>query len=89
MYDTLTDMANGLERLKNDSSIKVVQVKNRFDPAFNVEEMGYRDLKMLVTLPDLAEGYVAEVQLHLKSIEELKTAAGHKAYVIIRDATGG
>ncbi len=64
------------------------QVKNRFDPAVDVDKFGYRDLKMLVTLPDLTQGFVAEVQLHLASITAIKSSEGHAAYVHARDAMG-
>ena len=89
IYDTLPELLDSLRRLKDDPAVDIVQVKNRFDPSFDVSQLGYRDLKMLVTLPGISHGYVAEVQLHLRSIIEVKSGEGHKAYVHARDALGG
>ena len=88
MFDTLTELTQALERLKADPAVQILQLKNRFDPQFDVGNLGYRDLKMLVTLPEITQGYVAEVQLHLKSISAIKSAEGHEAYVHARDALG-
>ncbi|ABZ77806.1 conserved hypothetical protein [Shewanella halifaxensis HAW-EB4] len=59
--------------LKSDSEL--IQVKNRFaDP----KESGYRDLNLLVKLPQ--SQMIAEVQLHLADIAEIKSGAEHKVY---------
>ena len=89
IYDTLPELLDSLRRLKSDPAVDIVQAKNRFDPSFDVSQLGYRDLKMLVTLPGVTHGYVAEVQLHLRSIAKVKSGEGHKAYVQARDALGG
>lgn len=53
----------------------VVKVKNRFKtPA----ESGYRDLNVLIQLPKTK--IIAEVQLHLAAIAEVKSGAEHKLY---------
>ena len=88
IYDTLPELLDSLRRLKDDPAVEIVQVKNRFDPSFDVNQLGYRDLKMLVALPGVTHGYVAEVQLHLRSIAKVKSGEGHKAYVHARDALG-
>ena len=88
IYDTLPELLDSLRRLKSDPAVDIVQAKNRLDPSFDVSQLGYRDLKMLVTLPGVTHGYVAEVQLHLKSISAIKSAEGHEAYVHARDALG-
>ncbi|WP_070971004.1 phosphoribosylglycinamide formyltransferase [Vibrio sonorensis] len=84
--DRITDLAratlvaNDLEGLMSayevlERETRVVKVKNRFKkPA----ESGYRDLKLLVQLP--ATGLIAEVQLHLKAIADVKSGPEHKLY---------
>ena len=53
----------------------VVKVKNRFKkPA----PSGYRDLNLLVQLPKT--NLVAEVQLHLKAIADVKSGPEHDLY---------
>ncbi len=57
----------------------IVRVKNRFkSPALS----GYRDLNLLVELPKT--GIIAEVQLHLKAIADVKSGAEHKLYEAIQ-----
>ena len=89
IYETLPELLDGLRRLKDDPAVEILQVKNRFDPSFDVNQLGYRDLNMRVALPGVTHGYVAEVQLHLRSIAKVKSGEGHKAYVHARDALGG
>lgn len=53
----------------------MVKVKNRFKkPAAS----GYRDLNLLVKLPKT--NLIAEVQLHLKAIADVKNGPEHKFY---------
>lgn len=53
----------------------IVKVKNRFkQPA----PSGYRDLNVLVRLPKTQ--LIAEVQLHLKAVSEVKNGAEHELY---------
>jgi len=57
----------------------VVKVKNKFKtPAAS----GYRDLNLLVRLPKT--NIVAEVQLHLKEIADVKSGPEHDLYEIIQ-----
>ncbi|QDF74447.1 MULTISPECIES: RelA/SpoT domain-containing protein [Shewanella] len=58
-----------------NSQVKVLQVKNRFAAP---KASGYRDLNLLVQLPET--GMIAEVQLHLKGIAEIKSGDEHKVY---------
>jgi hypothetical protein len=51
----------------------VVRVKDRFENPVN----GYRD--MLVNV-EMSNGHIVEVQLHLRSVMEVKNGAGHKLY---------
>ena len=54
---------------------KIVKTKNRFKtPA----RSGYRDLNLLVQLPH--SNIVAEVQLHLKAIADVKSGEEHDIY---------
>jgi hypothetical protein len=56
-----------------ESQFKVVRVKDRFEKPVN----GYRD--MLVNL-EMSNGHIVEVQLHVRSVMEVKNGAGHKLY---------
>ena len=57
----------------------VVKVKNKFkSPA----DSGYRDLNLLVRLPKT--NMIAEVQLHLKAIADVKSGPEHELYEIIQ-----
>ncbi|GMM87266.1 RelA/SpoT domain-containing protein [Vibrio fortis] len=57
----------------------VVKVKNKFkSPA----DSGYRDLNLLVRLPKT--NIIAEVQLHLKAIADVKSGPEHELYEIIQ-----
>ncbi|MCG6276376.1 phosphoribosylglycinamide formyltransferase, partial [Vibrio vulnificus] len=54
---------------------RIVKVKNRFK---SPGESGYRDLNLLVQLPKT--NLVAEVQLHLKAIADVKSGPEHDLY---------
>ncbi|UJF21614.1 RelA/SpoT domain-containing protein [Shewanella sp. OMA3-2] len=54
---------------------EVVQIKNRFA---NPKASGYRDLNMLVKLPQ--SQMIVEVQLHLQTIANIKSGQDHKHY---------
>lgn len=56
-------------------SATIVKVKNRFK---NPTPSGYRDLNILVRLPKTQ--LIAEVQLHLKGIEKVKSGEEHRIY---------
>ncbi|KJG16484.1 nucleotidyltransferase family protein [Photobacterium angustum] len=57
----------------------IVRVKNRFDtPAVS----GYRDIKVLVRLSN--SGLIAEIQLHLEAIAEIKNGEEHDIYEAIQ-----
>lgn len=59
------------------SEFEVVRVKNRFaSPAG-----GYRDLNLNVKLEG---GHIAELQIHLQAIIDVKNADGHKIYEDVR-----
>lgn len=82
----ITDLARG-SLIANDipslmqaysqlgQTLTVVSVKNRFK---NPAASGYRDLNVLVRLPQ--SQLVAEVQLHLAAIAEVKSGPEHQLY---------
>ncbi|GIU04785.1 MULTISPECIES: RelA/SpoT domain-containing protein [unclassified Shewanella] len=57
------------------SDCELIQVKNRFA---SPKESGYRDLNLLVKLPE--SQMIAEVQLHLADIAEIKSGVEHNVY---------
>ncbi|MBY6196629.1 RelA/SpoT domain-containing protein [Vibrio hangzhouensis] len=75
--DDVKSLVSAYEALNREA--KVVRVKNRFkSPA----PSGYRDLNILVQLPKT--GIIAEVQLHLKAIADVKSGPEHDLYEIIQ-----
>lgn len=72
-----TDSINALNRAYGHlaANTQTLEVINRFqDP----RPSGYRDLKVLVTLPE--SKLVAEVQFHLRAISEIKNGPEHRIY---------
>ncbi|ELR66980.1 hypothetical protein C942_04684 [Photobacterium marinum] len=87
----LTDLARGslvandigslvqsFEQLSHE--VTVLEVKNRFKQP---GPSGYRDLKMLVRLPK--SQHIAEIQLHLAAISDIKNGEEHKIYEQIQN----
>jgi ppGpp synthetase/RelA/SpoT-type nucleotidyltranferase len=71
--DDIEGLMSAYEVLNRETTI--VKVKNRFKkPAAS----GYRDLNLLVQLPKT--NLVAEVQLHLKAIADVKSGPEHAIY---------
>lgn len=71
--DDIPSLVQAFELMNKE--VTVVAVKNRFK---NPTASGYRDLKMLVQLPE--SNIIAEVQLHLKGISDIKNGAEHAIY---------
>lgn len=71
--DDVPSLVEAYEILNREATI--VKVKNRFK---SPGESGYRDLMVLVELPE--SKLIAEVQLHLKGIAEVKSGPEHKLY---------
>ncbi|MCL9783424.1 RelA/SpoT domain-containing protein [Vibrio sp. S4M6] len=71
--DDVPSLVEAYEVLSRETT--VVKVKNRFK---NPQKSGYRDLNLLVQLPN--SGLVAEVQLHLKAIANVKSGPEHDLY---------
>lgn len=57
------------------NQVEVVSIKNRFALP---KSSGYRDLNLLVKLPE--SNMICEVQLHLKHIAEIKSGPEHQTY---------
>ncbi|MCG9697740.1 RelA/SpoT domain-containing protein [Shewanella sp. Isolate11] len=76
--DNIYSLMTAFETLKDKGVI--VQVKNRFAEP---KASGYRDLNLLVKLPQTQ--MIAEVQLHLKSIAEIKSGAEHQVYEMVQN----
>ncbi|HFQ5282982.1 TPA: phosphoribosylglycinamide formyltransferase [Vibrio vulnificus] len=71
--DDVASLVSAYEALERET--RIVKVKNRFK---SPGESGYRDLNLLVQLPKT--NLVAEVQLHLKAIAEVKSGPEHDLY---------
>ncbi|MGF1740448.1 RelA/SpoT domain-containing protein [Vibrio profundum] len=71
--DDVSSLVEVYESLARETTI--VKVKNRFK---NPQQSGYRDLNLLVQLPNT--GMIAEVQLHLKAIADVKSGPEHDLY---------
>lgn len=71
--DSIQDLMQTYQALSEQT--QVVQQKNRFAEP---KASGYRDLNLLVRLPD--SGMIAEVQLHLQDIADIKSGPEHKVY---------
>lgn len=69
----IADLVSVYEGLSHQA--KIVQVKNRFA---SPKESGYRDINLLVKLPDT--DMIAEVQLHLGAIADIKSGDEHLVY---------
>ena len=68
-------------------------IKNRFSPDYDAKDTyGYRDLSLQLSLHELEgtlhDGFVSELQMHLKCISQLKQDSGHKLYVQLRNLVG-
>jgi hypothetical protein len=60
-----------------EKTFSIVRVKNRFKNPVN----GYRDMLMNVKL---SNGHIAEIQIHLEDIINIKEGEGHKLYASVR-----
>lgn len=71
--DSIPDLVKAYDEITQHSTL--LEVNNRFaTPA----KSGYRDLKLLVRLPE--SKHIAEIQLHLSAIAEVKSGPEHKIY---------
>ena len=76
IYNSYKDLMEGLGKSKE--MITLVREKNRFaEPTL----AGYRDILLNVRL---SNGHIAELQLHLQQIMDVKNGVGHKLYEEVR-----
>jgi hypothetical protein len=76
VYDSFDKLMDGLAQ--SSQWMNVVREKNRFtEPT----PAGYRDILLNVKL---SNGHIAELQLHLEQILQVKSGEGHKLYEQIR-----
>ncbi|BAJ03404.1 conserved hypothetical protein [Shewanella violacea DSS12] len=71
--NNIHDLVSAYEALT--SQTQVIKVKNRFA---SPKDSGYRDLNVLIRLPK--SQMIAEVQLHLSGIANIKNGAEHRVY---------
>ena len=67
--------------------------RNRLDPGYSGDATGgYRDLNLQLTFPELKgtlfTGFIFELQITLSKFLQLKSAEGHKRYVVCRNLRG-
>ena len=76
IYNSYKNLMEGLGKSKE--MITLVREKNRFaEPTL----AGYRDILLNVSL---SNGHIAELQLHLQQIMDVKNGVGHKLYEEVR-----
>ncbi|RMG43363.1 MAG: hypothetical protein D6719_03940 [Candidatus Dadabacteria bacterium] len=75
--ESLEQVYQVLQVITNDQDMEIVAIKDRFlEPL----DTGYRDILLKIRI----EGHVAELQLHLNSILEVKNGEGHRLYEDMR-----
>jgi len=79
VFENLQDIAKCMMFIRGDADIKVVRVKNRFDPHYaSSTSAGYRDVGINLqivtdkTVQDGLAGHICEVQLLYKPFAEFK-----------------
>ncbi|MFD6065609.1 WXG100-like domain-containing protein [Amycolatopsis lurida] len=77
-FNTVADAYRALDAIMKRDDLKIVKFEDRFA---NPQASGYRDLQMNVRLPN---GHVAELRLHLKSIDDVAVFE-HALYEVRRD----
>ncbi len=77
-FKTVADAYNALNAVMAHPDLKIVKFEDRFA---NPQASGYRDLQMNVRLPN---GHVAELRLHLESIDDVAVFE-HALYEVRRD----
>ncbi|MEV0607142.1 hypothetical protein AB0I61_12315, partial [Polymorphospora rubra] len=77
-FRSLDDLYQALARLIDEPGVRIVKFKDRFE---NPQDSGYRDVQMSVRL---SNGHVAELRLHLTSLDEV-AAWEHALYEVRRD----
>jgi len=95
VFEKTEDLARCLAAISSDDDILIVGVKNRLSKDYDaMHTMGYRDVRLNLRIHtpktehwglDL---HVCEVQLMLQSYAQMKNEAGHRRYIMFRNARG-
>ena len=98
VFDDAAEMVAALKAVHADPELEVVRTsgaKFRLRPTFDAEATGgYRDVQLAVRLNNAetrargAHELLAEVQLHLRDVADLKSDGGHANYVLRRNLGG-
>eukprot|EP00039_Didymoeca_costata_P033098 m.40711 g.40711 ORF g.40711 m.40711 type:complete len:903 (-) comp9698_c0_seq1:102-2810(-) len=85
LFTVLSEMTSHKRKL-----LKITRVKNRLDPVYDATLSGYyRDLLINVTVPCTSEGdafeHIAEIQITLASLVDVKRSGGHGGYSVLRN----
>ena len=72
---------------------RVHLIKNRFDTCYEANATaGCRDMNLQLSFAKLDgtdfEGFIFELQIHVEAILKLKSAEGHKRYIVLRNLRG-
>ncbi|EKX31665.1 hypothetical protein GUITHDRAFT_122152 [Guillardia theta CCMP2712] len=93
VFKELRQLVECVEVIINDPEVEVVRIKNRLDPDYDASTSGgYRDVGINLRLIHEGAkrwgvaGHVCELQLLLEEFAALKSAEGHKRYVIFRNS---
>jgi len=91
VVDTIDEAMDVLELVLADAIVHTI--KNRMDVDYDGNETaGYRDLNVQVGFQEtdgtVFEGFVFELQIHLRAVIDMKTDFGHKRYVALRNLRG-
>ena len=89
--DTIDEALEILQLVLADAIVYII--KNRMDIDYNGHETaGYRDVNLQIGFPEtdgtVFEGFVFELQIHLKAVIDMKTDFGHKRYIALRNLRG-
>ena len=89
-FQTVEALVSCLERIDSDPRVVILQIKNRLHPEAS-STAGYRNVALNLVIVDeytmrfAVDAHVCELQLGLKTFNDLKNDAGHARYVKWRD----
>jgi hypothetical protein len=91
VVDTVDGARQVLELVLHDA--EVYTIKNRFDLDYDGRDTaGYRDMNLQIGFSEMSEtdfeGFVLELQIHLRPVIEMKTDFGHRRYIALRNLRG-
>ena len=99
VFSHVADLTKGLQLITSDpelATLRTSDAKMRLREGFDAARLtgGYRDiqLSLMIQTPVSSsrslDQHIVEVQLHLELLFKLKTATGHRAYVMARNQRG-